>query len=402
MGIYTVYPGNGDAAGSLQETLLKEDVSDLITNLFPLDTPLQQALGTQAMTSVFTEYPVDTFSSIFRTAAVVGNGGVADPGALTNLGLLAKPEGYTYTASTPQYPAKLKAVVEIQGRRFQVSGTDRSVSMYGIGDRYNYEMVKVMKNVVNDFEHAFWWSKGTGPAGLDLDSGAEVFTMRQSQGLMWWILKSGLARSKMSGGLPGLCSTSACTDGVGNAFGSSSTLGTAAGSWAYDANGVSLDQAMFKERLMGPWWQLTNRGGAGAMGFASPRIKNLFSQFALSSNGPINERTIDAAAKRVVDTVDWYETDYGVVSITMSRYLSLTGQTITVRHDDTGAGDTTVACDECLVFIHPEYFKIGKLRGVSYSPLAKTGDFDDGQIVGEQGLLCTNPQGGAALVNCIA
>lgn len=402
MGIYTVYPGNTDAAGSLNESLLKEDVSELITNLFPLDTPLQQALGSQAMTSVFTEYPVDTFSTVFRTSAVVG-GAVAGPGLLTSAGLLAKPEGYTYTASTPQYPAKLKAVCEIQGRRFQVSGTDRSVSMYGIGDRYNYEMMKVLKNVVNDFEQAFWWSKGTVPAGLDLDSdGGDVFTARQSQGLMWWILKSGLARSKVGGSLPGNCTTGTCTDAAGNDFGNGKVLGAAAGSWAYDANGVSLDQAMFKERLMGPWWQLTNRGGAGSMGFASPRIKNLFSQFALSVNGQINERTIDAASKRVVDTVDWYETDYGVVSITMSRYLSQTGQTITVDHNDTGPASTTVACDECLVFIHPEFFKIGKLRGVSYSPLSKTGDFEDGLIVGEQGLLCLNPQGGAAIVNCIA
>lgn len=390
---YVTYPGNTDAVGTLNEKLLKEDVSDLITNLFPLDTPLQQALSSQPMSSVFTEYPVDTYSSITRTAAVVAAS--ANPGT----SLLAKPEGYTYTTSTPQYPAKLKSVAEIQGRSFGVSDTERSMAMYAIGDRFNYESMKVMQNVVNDFEHSFWWSFGTPPEGFDLDSTGTVLVARQTQGLMPWILKSGLARSKEAGGAtPGICTSTTCTDGHGNVFGGSSTLGSAAGSWAYDANGVALDQAMFKERLMGPWYLLTGRGGAGSMGFASPRIKNLFSQFALSVNGNINERTIDAASKRVVDTVDWYETDYGVVSISMSRYLALPGQTISVAN---AVNTTTVAMDEALVFIHPDMWKIGKVRGVSFTPLAKTGDFESGLIRGEQALICRNPQGGAAVVNCI-
>ncbi len=102
--------------------------------------------------------------------------------------------------------------------------------------------------------------------------------------------------------------------------------------------------------------------------------------------------------RRVVDTVDWYETDYGVVSISMSRYLSLAAETISVVN---AAVTTSVACDEALVFIHPDHFKIGKVRGVSFVPLAKDGDLDSGMIVGEQALICTNPQAAAAIGNCI-
>ncbi len=393
MSTYVVYPGHLSAVGTLNETLLKEDVSDLISNLWPSDYPLQQALGSRPMSSVFTEYGVDTYSNITRSTSIVGQS-TADPATTYS----ARPEGYSATSGTPQYPAKLKSVAEIHNERFDVSGTERAMAMYGIDDRFGYESMKTMQKVVNDFETSFWWSKGTPPEGLDVDSGAG-FTVRQTQGLMWWILKSGLERARI-GATPGACSDQATfADGHGNNFGTgNATLGRGAGSWAYNANGTALDRAMFKERLMGPWWQLTGRGGAGSMGFASPRVKNLFSEFALSVNGQINERTIDAAAKRVVDTVDWYETDYGVVSISMSRYLSLASETISVA---LGSGTATVACDEALVFIHPDHFKIGKVRGVSFVPLAKVGDLDSGMIVGEQALICTNPQAAAAIVNCI-
>lgn len=401
MGNYILHDAvNGAVGGALNEVLLKEDVSDLITNLFPLDTCLHQALGTQPMPSTFTEYPVDTFTSILRTTAVVGSSAIASPDAT----LLAKPEGHTFTTSTPQYPAKLKSVAEIQGRQFGVSDTERAMAMYAIGDRFNYEMMKVMQNVVNDFEHSFWWSKGTGPEGFDFDSGGATFNARQTQGLMWWILKSGLARSKENGATtPGICTTDTCTDGHGNAFGGSSVLGSAAGTWAYDANGFALDSAMFKDQLMAKWWALTGRGADGAIGFASPRVKSLMSQFALSLSGNINDRTIDAASRRLVDTIDYFQTDYGTVGVNLCRYLSQGGQTISVTSG--GAVDTaittTVACDEALVFIHPEYWKIGKVRGVSFTPLAKTGDFESGLIRGEQALVCRNPQGGVAIVNCV-
>jgi len=407
MASYSAYEGVDQGTGTLKEVLIKEDVSDLISNLFPLDTPLQQVLERVAMNNVFMEFPVDTFSTIFRSSTQVGNATAANPGVLTSSGILAKPEGYTFTTSTPSYPARLRGVAEIQGRQFAVTDTLRALDQYAIDDRYNYEALKVTQNVVNDFEHSFWWSKGSTVNATDLDSDAgatEIYNARQTQGLMYWILKTGLERSKSGafGALGKGTEANSFVDGNGNEYGDlaagtgNEAMNIGAMTWAYDANGAALDQSMFKEQLMGKWYTMTGRQ-AGAMGFASPRVKNLFSQFALSINGQINERTIEAASKRVVDTVDWYETDYGVVSINMSRYLALPGVTFTVAN----TVSTTVAAEECLIFIKPEYYKIGVVRGVTFSPLAKTGDFETALIRGEQALLCRNPQAGVGLVNCI-
>jgi len=391
MVFYTVY---SPTAVTLQEALVKEDVSDLITNLFPLDTPLQQVLSKRPMNNVFTEQPVDTFTSIVRTTAPFA----ASASFATTF---AKPENFAYADSTPQYPGRLKSVAEIQGIKFGVSDTDRAISQYGIGDRFAYEALKTTQTVVNNFEHSFWWSPGTPPGGADLNTtggDAQQFA-RQTQGLCYWIFKSGLERSRI-GATPGATSNQASyTDGHGNEFGTNSVpLGNGAGSWAYNANGIVLDQTMFKENLMSRWWQLTGRTG-GAVGFAGPKIKALFSQFSLTANGAINERTLDAASKIVVDTVDYYETDFGVVSLNLCRYLSLASfaPTITLGDSSTPA----ITSDETLIFIHPRYWQIGVVRGVSFASYGKTSDGEAGLIRGEQSLVSTNPGGGTGVTNAI-
>ena len=143
---------------------------------------------------------------------------------------------------------------------------------------------------------------------------------------------------------------------------------------------------------------------AGAVGFTGAKIKNLFSQFALTANGAINERTLDAASKRIVDTVDYYDTDFGVVSLNLCRYLNIAGQSVSIPTTNSSDGDgiaVTVPHDEILLFMQPSYFKIGIVRPITMSPLGKTGDFEQGLIRGEQGIICTNPQAGAAIVSCI-
>ena len=99
MATYTVY---STTAGTLNETLVKESVQDLITNLYPLDTPLQQILEKVPMNNVFTEQPVDTFNTITRTSAVFDASSAL---ATTH----AKPEGFTYSTGTAQHRRSSRA-----------------------------------------------------------------------------------------------------------------------------------------------------------------------------------------------------------------------------------------------------------------------------------------------------
>ena len=365
---------------TIQEKLVREDVSDLLSNLFPTDAPAQQALGRVPMSSTFTERPIDFHTNIDRDSTVFGTGGSQ---------VHAREEGFDYsTTRTPSYPERLISVAQIVGERFEVSRTDRAVSHYAISDRFAYEALKVTEQVVNDFELDFWWSPGSAREGVSIDGNV----VRQTQGICHWVCKTGLERTKIGTGV-----AASFPDGHGNEFGTDGGVLNDSMSYAFDAGGVGLDSGMFKEKLMAAWWQLTGRTG-GATGFCGSRLKALFSKFALSAGlGSVNERTISAESAKVVDRVDLYDTDHGIISMNLCRYLDIPDQT-TVFTQSTGS--TTVAWDEVLILMQPRYFNIGVLRGTGYSPLAQNGDFDQGLIVGEQSMVCTNPLGAAALVNC--
>lgn len=374
MATYLVYP-TASIGSTPNETLMKESVEDLITNLFPLHLDLHNEFGSMGMSNVEHNYPMDTHGLITRTAAQFAT---ANPPTA-----FQQPEGSTATSGTAGYPVKLKGIAEIHQRSFAVSGTDRAVSHYGINDRYTYEALKVLQTVSNDFEFSFWWSPGSVVGGFDADSTGTTLAVRQTQGLCHWIAMSGLQRTKIG--------TTSITDGNGNVItGSYST-------WAQDANGVNLDRAMF-ENAMFQWKQL---GGQpmGCTVYASSPVRSLFTTFALTAGGPINERQVAADAKKITDVIDIYETQHGMHYLKGSFYLDIAGQTQSIAQS---AGSTTVAWNETLLAIQPRYYKIGVLRPTTTVPIAKTGDFDQGMVVGEKALLCTHPQGGVGIFNCVS
>lgn len=399
---YTLYTLSSTSGGeSLQAILAKESIADLISNLFPLDYPIQQFLGREPMSDVWKEFPVDTFAGITRTAASVAMGTAAiGAGALDSI---VKPESHTPTDDTDTYEHKIRAVSELHVKSFSVSGTARANQYYGITDPYTYRTMKAAEEMASDFELRFWHGRGTTPGGGVIENfatGAAITNgiantatdyPRQTQGLFNWIVRSGLERTVSGTGATAY-----------NAHGELLKAATLPGnfqSYAYDLNGVNLTRDAFRYKLMQPWNSIGGRPN-GCVMWMGGRVKGLFSDFALSVNGAVNQRNIPAESKTIIDTVDVYQTDYGQHFVNYCRYLDLAQSSI---YNTTSAGsDVTVAWDESLVAVMPEYWKIGVYRGVGFTPLAKTGDFDRGMLVGEMGLICKNPIAGAALVNCIA
>lgn len=371
-------------AGTLNQVNLAESVEDVVTNLFPLETPLQTQLGSKGVRSVYHRYPIDTFTNITRTNALFAAGTVA-----TNH---QKPEGHTPTTGAPTQAGQLAGVVEIHVEAFGVTGTMRAVSLHGFGDMFVEEAAKYSKKVANDEEMSFTWSPGSGPGGNDLESGGGTTMTRQTQGLAHWIGKTGLQRTKIGTG-------TGITDGNGNVFHPSTigTIHTNNYSYCLDANGANLDRDMFFQTMLA--WR--NIGGEPdrCFGILSSNIKQLFVTFALLPQGAINERKVDADIKTIYDTIDVYVTDMGTHYLSKSRYLDIAGQSVTMTQS---AGSTIVAYDECAFFIMPKFYKIGSLRGQSFEMLAHTGDHHRGQILSERGLFCQNTLAGCGIVNCKA
>lgn len=379
---YFLY-GTG-SGGALNEPNLAESVEDVVTNLFPLYTPIQSWLGTKQVRSIFHLWPIDTFNNITRTAAMFSAGTVA-----TNL---QKPEGYTPTTSTPLYAGQLKGVVELHLESFGVTGTMRAVYMHGFVDKFVDEAEKMTKKVLNDEELSFTWSPGSTEAGTDLESGGGTTLTRQTMGLGQWVTQTGLQRTKIGTG-------TSFTDTAGNVFSSSTARAIHPNSLGYckDLNGLTLDRDSFFD-LMLNWRNIGGRPD-GAVGLCSSKVKQAFTTFAMLPQGNINERKVDAAGKIVYDSVDAYVTDFGLHFLNSSFYLDVPSQTSTISQS---TGTTTVAWDENLWFFMPRYFKIATLRGTAFEMLAHTGDHHRGQIVSERGLMCQNTLASCGVVNALA
>lgn len=393
---YSLY-NTGASTAAAQAVLLKENVADLISNLFPLDYPLTQTLEQVPLGgSPWKELPVDTFGQITRTAASVA---MSTTTARTDTAV--KIEGATPSSLTDEYGHKIRCVSEIHSLKFSATGTAQAAALYGIRDPLAYNAFKATETLMSDFEMRFWHARGTTPSGGYIEdfaagtatgngignSGSEF--PRQTQGLVNWIVRSGLERT-----VSGTGST------FYNAHGEvlkNSTVDFRA--YAYDLNGQNLTRDHLRARLMSPWWAIGGRPD-GCLIFCGTKVKQLFTDFANSVNGPINQRNIPASDKAIYDTVDVYVTDVGTHYVNLCRYLDLAQNSV---YNTTSAGsDITAAWDEMLIAIMPDYWKIGTYRGVGMTPLAKTNDSDEAMIVGEMGLMCRNPLAGAALINAVA
>ena len=111
----------------------KEDVSDIITNISPSDTPLYSRIGKTKATQVMHEWLEDTLGS----AAVNMN-----------------PEGYTYFTMNVTPRARLHNYTQIMHRGIQVTDTQEAVLHYGVRSEMAYQMTKALKELAFDCEQA--------------------------------------------------------------------------------------------------------------------------------------------------------------------------------------------------------------------------------------------------------
>ncbi len=277
------------------ETLLREDLSDLISNLHPAEAPLHTALEHIPITQRRPEYGWDKFK-LNRTIAATSS--------------QARAEAATVVVNTPVYPEGLRLSLRSTTPGIEVSETDRASLIAGIPDPFEYRAYLALVEVVNDQEMAMMWGAGS----------LATAATRLSQGMVKWIAYSGLERQHGT------------ATGVTDVHGVQITSDFFAN--FYNANGSNLDRSILNNKILGDAWtngfQVDN-----CIGFCGQRLKNLVAEFAQSANGTLNERVVPAYDKMFVDTLDAIQTPMGVIWINLNRYLEISGETLTVnKHRD--------------------------------------------------------------------
>jgi hypothetical protein len=356
-------------SSAVTEVLTKENVQDLIVNLFPYDTELDQIIGEMSMGNAPSiQTPLDTSADISRTSGALAANVKAESSLAINTTTLA-------SDSATSFQIKLKAVAEIHQESYSVSGTDRKLNTYGFDDRFVYEGIKKAKKVNNDLQLAYYWGPGT----------ADTVANRQTQGLATWSFESGFERT--------ISGSASFTDPHGTVI-TSPYYG-----YAYNAAGVNLDLSMFNQWLDDAY-STTGFIASGAIVLTGANLKTIIGRFAQSSLGPVNQRNVGASEESLNTNIEVITTNHGTMRIRQSRYLSIPSQA--TSYTLSAGGPVVVPWNETVLAVMPSKFRRGIYRPMQWEMLAKVGDFDSAMITAEAGMVCMHPQGIIGIANCLA
>lgn len=112
----------------------REDISDLITNITPTDTPFYSSFGKgKKATATYHEWLEDK---------------IAKPKANKQV------EGVEYKTEDPEPRVRLGNHTQIFMKGYNVTGTQEVVQKHGLTSEIGYQMVKAMKEIAGDIEYA--------------------------------------------------------------------------------------------------------------------------------------------------------------------------------------------------------------------------------------------------------
>jgi hypothetical protein len=123
---------------------MKEDVSDIITDITPTDTPMVSMIKTQKVHNRVYQYQTDALANAASNAAVEG----------------ADPSMATLTATT-----MISGNTQILTKAFQISQTSDAVSTYGRAKETAYQLGRALKEIKRDLEFAFVGASNTAVTG---------------------------------------------------------------------------------------------------------------------------------------------------------------------------------------------------------------------------------------------
>ena len=125
-GTYTVYDTSSTRGG------LREDLSDMIYDISPTDTPLMSTLAKSKATAVYHEWQTDSLAAATTANALV--------------------EGDDAAATTASPTFRIGNYTQIVGKTIQVSGTLEAVDKAGRKSQKAYELAKASSEIKRDIE----------------------------------------------------------------------------------------------------------------------------------------------------------------------------------------------------------------------------------------------------------
>jgi hypothetical protein len=290
----------------------REDLSDVIYRIDPTDTPAMSGFEREKATAVNHEWQTQALAPVDAANAVMEG------------------DDATTDAATPT--VRLGNLCQISDKVARVSGTQRAVNSAGRDDELEYqEMLKGLE-LKRDMETIL---VGTNAAKA---AGAEGASARKTASILSWI-KTNTAKGASGVDPAAADGTGTRTDGTQRAF----------------------TEANLKTVLQAVW----NSGGKPDTIMVGGFNKQVFSTFTGRATP-----TEDTKSKKIVASVDAYESDFGKLAIVPNRFQR--------------ARDVLV--------LQMDMWAVAFLNGrrMVSIPLAKTGDSDRRQMLSEYALVSRN------------
>jgi hypothetical protein len=244
---------------------MREDLSDVIYNISPTDTPFMSSIGKTKATAVYHEWQTDSLA-----AATLSNYAV---------------EGDTASDATMSPTTRVGNRTQIAQKTVKISGTLQAVDKAGRKSEKAYQLAKASAEIKRDME--------TSLLSNQVAANGNSSTARKLGGLQAWLATNG---DFGSGGSAGASGTTARTNGTNRTF------------------TEDILKTVIKE--------VYAAGGNPKVLMVNPAHKQVVSAFAgIAAQrfmAPANEPTT------IIGAADVYLSDFGTVSVVPNRFMTST------------------------------------------------------------------------------
>ena len=307
---------------------IREDLSDLIADISPTQTPFQSNIGTREAENSYFEWQTDSLSAASATPVVEGQ------------------DLSSFTAVTPT--VRLGNYAQINMRDFIISGTEQVVRKAGRQSEVGYQAAKAAKELKRDIETACLLN------GVGANAGAT-------------------ATARVTAGFPGWLKTNVDDNASTKPSYTGSTPTGASQVWKSFGTPVAFTETMLKTVMQSCF----ESGGEPRMLMVSPYNKTVVSTFSGIATSRYN---VDGAEPSVIiGAADIYVSDFGNLSVVPNRFFTTV--------EDEGAG---TAHNDWAFLIDTDEVSIATLRPYRIEALAKSGDADKRMALSEWGLQVNN------------
>lgn len=253
------------ASGDTRLDSIREDLSDIIYNIAPLDTPFMSGCGKATAENTYFEWQTDTITAGSANQQIEGDDASADARAV---------------------PTRVGNYTQISRYVVQTSGTNEAVNNAGFKSAQAYQLAKKAKQLKRDMEYQLTRNEA--------QSGGASGTARKTGGLSTWLATNYVSGNPSSGSpAAGGSGTSAPTDASATA---------------------SITEAMLKDVIKDTY----EAGGEPDMIMCKPAIKQAISDLAQSVSS-LRTSADAVAPAHVVAAVDVYVSDFGTFQIVPNR-----------------------------------------------------------------------------------